>query len=291
MRLAFLGTPEAAVPALRALVGAGHDVAVVVTRPDRRRGRGAELSHSPVHLAADELGLVVGHSIEDVTRAGVARAVVVAFGSLIPAHVLARVPMLNVHFSLLPRWRGAAPVERAILAGDRETGVCVMSLEETLDTGPVHLVRRVDVDDKTLSQLTGELAQLGAAALVEVLGTPELLSSPQPQVGEATYAAKLMAETFHLDPAMSWDAFERTVRLERAFTIVGGRRLRVLRTHRLDAPGLEPGTVVAREGEVALALGDAAAALDEVQPEGARPMAGSAWWHGARLTTATARWA
>ncbi|MDE3064659.1 MAG: methionyl-tRNA formyltransferase, partial [Acidobacteriota bacterium] len=126
MRLAFLGTPAAAVPTLRALVEAGHDVEVVVTRPDRRRGRGGEVSHSPVQLAAEELGLRVAHSLDGLDALEVERGVVVAYGSLIPAEVLARVPMLNVHFSLLPRWRGAAPVARAILAGDDETGVSVM---------------------------------------------------------------------------------------------------------------------------------------------------------------------
>jgi methionyl-tRNA formyltransferase len=291
MRLAFLGTPAAAVPSLRALVEAGHDVAVVVTRPDRRRGRGGETSPSPVHLAARDLGLSVVHSLGDLEGVEADRGVVVAYGELIPPALLARLPMLNVHFSLLPRWRGAAPVERAILAGDRETGVSVMTLEEELDTGPVHAERRVDVDDKTLSELTYELAVLGSAALVEVLASPELLAHPQPQSGEVLYAAKLRAEHYHLDPAMTLDTFLRTVRLERAFTIVGGRRLRVRRTHGLSGAQGPSGTVVTAGDDVGFALADGVAALDEVQPEGARPMSGAAWWHGARLTTATARWA
>ena len=137
MRLAFLGTPSAAVPSLEALVYAGHEVALVVTRPDRKRGRGSELSPSPVKQAALGLGLPVSHSLKDLEGLGVERGIVVAYGALIPAAVLAVTPMLNVHFSLLPRWRGAAPVQRAILAGDEQTGVCVMTLEEALDTGPV----------------------------------------------------------------------------------------------------------------------------------------------------------
>ncbi len=290
MRLAFLGTPEAAVPSLRALVEAGHDVAVVLTRPDRRRGRGAETSHSPVHEAALDMDLAVAHELEDLDGAGVERGVVVAFGTILPAELLARIPMLNVHFSLLPRWRGAAPVERAILAGDEETGVSVMTIEATLDTGPVHAERRVAVADKTLSALTGELAVSGAAALVEVLASPELLAHPRPQVGEATYAAKLRPENFHLEPEMSVATFLRTVRLERAFTIIGGRRLRVTRAHGVATGSETPGVVVVGD-EVGLAVSDGVVALDEVQPEGARAMPGAAWWHGARLTTATARWA
>jgi methionyl-tRNA formyltransferase len=290
MRLVFLGTPEAAVPTLRALVAAGHEVEVVVTRPDRRRGRGAETSPSPVHRVAQELGVRVAHDLAGLDEVDVDRGVVVAYGALVPAAVLAVVPMLNVHFSLLPRWRGAAPVERAILAGDAETGVSVMSLEAELDTGPVHLARRVAVADKTASELTAELSILGAAAVVEVLASPELLAHPEPQRGEVTYAAKLRAENLHLEPEITADAFLRTVRLERAFTIIGGRRLRVLRAHALAIPATTAGSVVSSDGEVALATIDAVVALDEVVPEGARPMSGAAWWHGARLNAATAQW-
>ena len=142
-RLAYLGTPDMAVPPLRALVEAGHDVALCVTRPDRRRGRGKEETPSPVKAAATELGIPVSHDMDDLTTAGVELAVVVAYGRIIPARLLEQIPMVNLHFSLLPRWRGAAPVERAILAGDRVTGVCLMKVEEGLDTGPVYAVRTV----------------------------------------------------------------------------------------------------------------------------------------------------
>ena len=136
MRLVFLGTPEAAVPTLEAVVDAGHEVVLVVTRPDRRRGRGSELTPSPVKAAALRLGLSVTHRLADVADVDADRAVVVAYGAIIPETLLKKTPMLNVHFSLLPRWRGAAPVQRAILAGDEETGVSIISLEATLDTGP-----------------------------------------------------------------------------------------------------------------------------------------------------------
>ena len=124
-----------AVPSLTALVAAGHEVAIVVTRVDKRRGRGGELSPSPVKQAALALGLPVSHDVDDVLGKGIELGVVVAFGQLIKPHVLAEVPMVNSHFSLLPRWRGAAPVERAVLAGDAETGVCLMQLEGRVDTG------------------------------------------------------------------------------------------------------------------------------------------------------------
>ncbi len=289
MHLAFLGTPEPAVASLRALVAASHDVQIVITRPDRRRGRGAGLTASPVKVAAQELGIRVAHRLADLDEVEVERGVVVAYGAMIPAAVLERIPMLNVHFSLLPRWRGAAPVERAILAGDAQTGVSVMTLEAGLDTGPVHLERRVDVGDKTATQLTDELARVGARALVEVLASKELLAHPRPQVGEATYAQKLTAETFHLDPSMSQSLVLRTVRLGRAFALVEGRRLRVDEA-RVSVARVVPGSVSLVDGEVVLGAADGGIALVQVQPEGSRPMAAKAWWAGARLDGATARW-
>jgi methionyl-tRNA formyltransferase len=290
MRLAFLGTPEAAVPSLRALVNAGHDIVVVITRPDRKRGRGGALSPSAVKAEALTLGLRVAHRVSDLEGLDVERGVVVAYGAMIPAAVLERIPMLNVHFSLLPRWRGAAPVERAILAGDQETGVGVMSLEAALDTGPVHLERRVAVDNKTWSELMSELANLGAAALVEVLGSPTLLEHPTPQKGTATYAEKLTNETFHLLPSMNQTLMLATVRLERAFTFINERRIRVLRAHAqgpLDQPA---GSLAVVDGSVCLVASDGAIALDEVQPEGSRPMSASAWWAGARIGVDRSQW-
>ena len=278
MRLAFLGTPEPAVASLRALVEAGHDVRMVITRPDTRRGRGGARSASPVKRAAIELGLRVGHDGLDVER-----GVVVAYGALIPSALLERIPMLNVHFSLLPRWRGAAPVERAILAGDEQTGVAIMSLEAGLDTGPVHLERRVDVGTKTAAQLTDELAVLGAAGLVAVLASPELLEHPRAQVGEVTYAKKLTTETFHVTPDMPLDLIERTVRLGRAFTFVAARRLGIVAAHRGPVTPLPAGTVGTDGGAVVLSAADGSLVLERVRPEGGIDMSSTAWWAGARL--------
>ena len=282
MRLVFLGTPEAAVPSLEALVAAGHDLELVVTQPDRRRGRGGDTSASPVKAAAIRLGLRVADSLEALEGVEAQRGVVVAYGALIPASVLARIPMLNVHFSLLPRWRGAAPVERALLAGDRETGVGVISLEATLDTGPLHAEGRTLIAQKTASELTGELAQMGARLVTEVLASEEMLSHPWPQVGESTYAAKLTPETFHLSPEMSAQQALRVVQLERAYFKVQGQRLLILRAHEGDG-ALAPGALARRDATVYAGFADAALELSWVQPEGSRTMSGAAWWAGARF--------
>src|SRR3954453_18858121 len=170
MRLAYLGTPAASVPPLRALAAAGHEIAIVVTQPDKRRGRGGALIPSPVAAAAEELGLPVSHKVDAVLDAGVELGVVVAFGRLIKPHVLERVPMVNVPFSLLPRWRGAAPVERAILAGDPETGVCLMGLEEGLDTGLVCESGPVAIGrEETGDELRDRLVEVGSEMLVRRL--------------------------------------------------------------------------------------------------------------------------
>jgi methionyl-tRNA formyltransferase len=291
VRLAFLGTPEAAVPSLRSLVASGHDVALVITRPDRKRGRGAHLTASPVKACANELGLPVSDRLDALEGLEVERGVVVAYGRLIPADVLERVPMLNVHFSLLPRWRGAAPVERAILAGDAETGVSIMTLEADLDTGPVHLVHRVAVDDKTLGALLGELADLGARALTEVLSSPELLTRPHAQVGDATYATKLTKEDFHLSPSVSATQLLRIIRLGRADTEVHGRRLLVESATIYEGDVVAPGSVVVRDGRVVLGAVDGGIALEQVRPASGRSMSAVAWWAGARVDATVVRWA
>jgi methionyl-tRNA formyltransferase len=290
MRLAFLGTPEPALPSLRALVEGGHDVAIVITRPDQRRARGGEPTASPVKALALELGLRVGEHPREIEGLDVQRGVVVAYGALVSAALLEQVPMLNVHFSLLPRWRGAAPVERAILAGDETTGVSVMSLEATLDTGPVHLARSLAVGDKRASELTSELAQLGAQALLQVLASPSMLDHPSPQRGEATYAEKLTSETYHLVPSMEQSTLLRTVRLERAFVFVNGRRLRVLRAHAVANDDARGGALRLLDGDVVLVGAHGDVALDEVQPEGSRAMSAAAWWAGARLDVDDVAW-
>lgn len=277
MRLAFLGTPPAAVPPLRALVEAGHDVAVAVTQPDRRRGRGGDLVASAVKQAAVELGIPVTSRVDDVLDAGVERGIVVAFGKLIKAHVLEQVPMVNLHFSLLPRWRGAAPVERAILAGDHETGVCLMELDEGLDTGPVYECASIVIGPaETAAELRDRLTVLGTELLVRRLR--DGLGEPQPQAGEPTYAAKIERDELELNWTEPGAHLDRVVRLGRAWTTFRGKRLGVVRAALVGeapAPGVLEGLVVG--------TGDGSGLeLLEVQPEGRAAVSASAWRNGAR---------
>jgi methionyl-tRNA formyltransferase len=283
-RLAYLGTPDMAVPPLRALAAAGHDIVLCVTRPDRRRGRGGATSPSPVKAAATELQIPVTHDMDDVVSAGVELAVVVAFGRIIPARVLAQVPMVNLHFSLLPRWRGAAPVERAILAGDTETGVCLMKVEEGLDTGPVYAVRSVPIDDDvTLDELRVRLVDVGTALLVESLARGAAgLPAPVPQQGEATMADKIAKEDLHLDWTAPARQLHRAVRLGRAWTTFRGARLGVVEATvdvtGADTTGRPAGTLVGPT----VATGDGALVLRRVQPESRSPMSADEWLRGVR---------
>ncbi len=276
-RLVFCGTPDAAVPSLRALVAAGYDVASVLTRADARRGRRAAPSPSPVKAAATELGLPVSHDPADLLTADADLGVVVAYGRIISRSVLERLPMVNVHFSLLPRWRGAAPVERAILAGDERTGVCVMGLEEGLDTGPVHAVRERAVGPRdTADVLMAALAADGAELVVETLRAG--LGRGTPQRGEVTHAAKLGPDDRRLDWSGPADQLDRVVRIGGAWTTVGDLRLRVLDARPVDT-GPGPGRL---DGVVAgCAVGGLR--LVTVQPEGRGPVSAGDWLRGARL--------
>ncbi len=279
MRLAYLGTPEAAVPPLRALVAAGHDVEIVVTRADKRRGRGSALLPSPVKAAALEMGLPVTSDVDAVLGRGLDLGVVVAFGRIIKPHVLAEVPMVNLHFSLLPRWRGAAPVERAVLAGDPETGVCLMEVAEGLDEGGVHRTERTPIDpEETAAALRARLVEIGTGMLVGALA--EGLGPPAPQEGEVTYAAKVAPEELRLDWAEPAARSHARVRLGRAWTQVRGARLLVTRAANAEGPAGPPGEV---DAELGVACGDGRRLLLlEVQPAGKGPMPAAAWANGAR---------
>lgn len=272
MRLVYLGTPADAVPPLRALHAAGHEIVLVVTQPDRKRGRGGALVPSPVKGAALELGLRVvtpvraSEVVDAVSDAGADLGVVVAFGQLLPPALLDAIPggYVNVHFSLLPRWRGAAPVERAMLAGDAATGVCIMGVEAGLDTGPVYTRAHTPIGAaETAGELRARLVALGTDLLVATIAAVAT-TVPEPQVGEATYAEKLTVEEFRLDLTRPAAELARTVRAGNprpgAWLEVEGKRLKVLRAH------VEDGRFVP----------------DEVQPEGKRPMAASAWRAGHR---------
>jgi len=287
-RLVFLGTPEAAVPPLRALHADGFDISLVVTRADARRGRGKALSPSPVKAAALELGLPVSHRVDDVLDVGADLGVVVAFGRIIKPHVLDAVPMVNLHFSLLPRWRGAAPVERAILAGDAWTGVCLMDVAEGLDTGGVRAEAELEIGpDETADELRARLVEAGTSLLRHALRTG--LYPAEPQIGEPTYAAKIEPEELRLDWTRSAVELHRVVRVGGAFTTFRGKRLKVWRSHVLDdgalrrleaqgqsTDGLVPGALWGG----GVVTGDGVLGLHEVQPEGKGRMDAAAWQRG-----------
>lgn len=222
MRLAFMGTPEFAVPTLDALVAAGHDIVAVYSQPPRPANRGKKLTPSAVHSRADELGLEVRTPASlksDEEKAAFAAlnldaAVVAAYGLILPKAILdhPRLGCLNVHGSLLPRWRGAAPVQRAILAGDKKTGVMVMQMESGLDTGPVRATTETAVAGKTTGVLTAELAELGAELMVRVLGNIEAYPAVPQSEDDVTYATKIDKAETRLDFSASAEEVGRQVR-------------------------------------------------------------------------------
>ena len=275
-RLAFFGTPAAAVPVLEGLVENGFEVPLAVTRADTRRGRGTVVSPSPVKEAAEHLDVPVAHEPQAALDVDAELGVIVAYGRLIPRPVLERLPMVNLHFSLLPRWRGAAPVERAILAGDAETGVSLMQVEEDLDTGPVFASERVPIQSEmTAADLRAELVRVGTDLLLGTLAMG--FDEPRPQEGEATYAAKLDPAELHLDWKQPAEVLDRVVRIGGAWTTSRGRRLKVLASEPDEgslAPGLLDGTDVGTGAGVLRLIG--------VQPEGRAPMPAHAWLRGLR---------
>jgi methionyl-tRNA formyltransferase len=241
MRIVFMGTPEFAVPVLEALVDAGHDVVAAYSQPPRRGNRG-KTGPSPVHARAEGLGIEVRTPLtlrDPEAQAAFAAlgadvAVVAAYGLILPRPVLdaPRLGCLNVHASLLPRWRGAAPIQRAILAGDAETGVGIMQMEAGLDTGPVRLEGRTPIDGKTAGELTEELSAMGARLMVEVLGDMDAYPpGPQPAEG-VTYAPKIDKAEARLDFTRSPAEVERQVRAFNpapgAWFEFAGERVRVL---------------------------------------------------------------
>ena len=285
-RVAFLGTPALAVPVLEALVNDGVDVVHVVTRADKRRGRGSELMPSPIKECARRLGLPVGHSVDELLdihrREPIDLCVVVAYGALIKSHVLRILPMVNIHVSLLPRWRGAAPIERALLAGDTETGVCIMQVEEGLDTGGVFATARLPIDEHTTADdIRARLIADGTALLLQQLR--DGLSAPVPQAGEPTHAAKIDAGELRIDWSRDATTISRLIRLGGAWTTHRGRRLKI---HAADVRPVSCGTGVIRvvDGDVLVGTSNGALALRIVQAEGKTRMDAGAWANGAQLS-------
>jgi methionyl-tRNA formyltransferase len=239
---------------------------------------------SPVKAWALQHDLPVAHRLAALHDAAVDLVVVVAYGAMVSDALLATFPFLNVHFSLLPRWRGAAPVERAILAGDAETGVCVMGIVSALDAGPVYRRARTSVGRKTASELLAELAELGASSLLEVLGGGLPLPTPEPQVGEPTYAEKLSPSDFELRADDSAEVVLAKVRCERAFTTIDDNRFRILAAEACDDTG-PAGSV--EDGVFYASIGSWRPTV--LQPDGGRAMTTEAWMSG-RRGQSPARW-
>lgn len=299
MRVVFMGSPEFAVPCLRALAAA-HDVALVVSQPDKPAGRGGQLTAPAVKVAATDLGLPVlqprsartGELRDALAASGAELAVVVAYGKILPREVLEALPRgcVNVHASILPRYRGAAPVQWAVINHDAETGVAIMQLDEGMDTGPVLLERRVAIDpEETSGELLGRLAPIGAAALLEAIAGLEAgtLSAAAQDAAAATHApmlqksdglvdfgqpaARAAARIRGVDP---WPGAQAVLRRAGATT---GEPLKLFRaTHQETPPGdtAPPGTVIAIDARgLHVACGDGVCVIREVQAPGRKRMA------------------
>ncbi len=300
MRLVFAGTPAFAACSLRALVAAGHDIALVLTRPDRPAGRGMKLAASEVKQLAlkSALPLFQPASLRDplaqsrIRDAAADALVVAAYGLMLPPAVLAMptAGCINVHASILPRWRGAAPIQRAVLAGDTETGISIMRMEEGLDTGPVYLTHRLAIAaDDTAGSLHDKLAELGALAIVEALeaiADRSLQPVPQDSAG-VTYAAKISKEEAALDWSADAATLDRQVRAFNPFpgahSRFGGETLKIWKARPSDGSGA-PGTVVhAADGRIIVACGQGALEIEQVQRAGGRRMDAAEYVRGSGL--------
>ena len=290
-----MGTPDFAVPALEALVAAGHEVAAVYTRPPRPGGRGQRPRPSPVAARAAALGLEVRapaslkrpEAAAEVAALGAEVGVVVAYGLILPQPVLDAVPRgcLNIHASLLPRWRGAAPIQRALIAGDAETGVSIMAMEAGLDSGPVLLAEALPIGSgDTAGTLHDRLAALGARLIVEALGRLDgLVPVPQPATG-VTYASKIDKAEARVDwgrPAAEVDRLIRGLSpFPGAWAEVGGERVKLLMSEAVAGGGV-PGTVL--DERLTVACGEGAVRLLRLQRAGREAMEAEAFLRGLPL--------
>jgi methionyl-tRNA formyltransferase len=305
LRVAFMGTPDFSVPTLSEIVGAGHDVVGVYTQPPRPAGRGMEPKKSPVHAFAEEAGLPV-FTPKSVRRAdaqnefralGADVAVVVAYGLILPKPLLEAPPLgcLNLHASLLPRWRGAAPIQRAIMAEDKETGVMVMKMEEGLDTGPVALEDRLMIGlDATAGEIHDHLSLMGATLMLnalDLLERGELTFTPQPLEG-VTYAAKLSKDETRIDWSKHGAEVHNKIRGLSPYpgawfeALLGGKpeRIKVLRSVLVPGKG-EPGQLL--DASLTVACGTQAVRLTQVQRSGKRPTGGADFLRGFPLGKGT----
>lgn len=299
LRIAFLGTPDFAVPTLAALVAQGHDIPCVYSQPPRPKGRGLAENLGPVHefALASHIAVRTPLTLKDVAQQelfaslGADVAVVVAYGLLLPQAVLSapRLGCINLHASLLPRWRGAAPIQRAVMAGDAETGVMTMQMEAGLDTGPVLMAERLAIGRKTAGELHDALAHLGADLMVRTLGALERGSiTATPQTGEPVYAKKITKDEARIDwakPAAELDCLIRGLSpFPGAWCMANGERLKVLYAEPVSGNGV-PGTVL--DDALTIACGDGALRLVRVQRAGKAVMAADELLRGFALPPGT----
>jgi methionyl-tRNA formyltransferase len=302
LRLVFMGTPDFAVPTLSEIVGAGHDVVAVYTRAPQPAGRrGLELLPSPVAKQAERFKLPIftpkslkGPEAAEAMRAhGAEAAVVVAYGLILPKTILDVFPLgcFNLHASLLPRWRGAAPIHRAIMAGDSESGVMAMKMEEGLDTGPIAMAERVPIGaDMITGELHDKLARLGAKLMLVALSALErgtLQLKPQPDDG-VTYAAKIDKSETRIDWTKPWNEVHNHCRglspFPGAWFELAGSRVKVLRSTKGEGRGA-PGTVL--DDKLTIACGEGAVRLVELQRAGKQPMQAEEFLRGAAVARGT----
>jgi methionyl-tRNA formyltransferase len=302
LRLIFMGTPDCAVPALIELAARGHDIAAVYTRAPKPAGRGMDVQVTPVEREARRLGLKVetparlkGDDAAATFRAYKAdAAVVVAYGLILPKAILDAVPLgcFNIHASLLPRWRGAAPISRAIMAGDAETGVSIMRMDEGLDTGEIAMAERTTIGpDMSAGELHDMLARLGADAMLRALAVLErgtLQFTPQPEAG-VTYAEKISKSETRIDWSKPWREAHNHIRGLSPhpgawFELPDGTRVRARRSTRGESSGA-PGTVL--DDRLTIACADGAVRLTEVQRAGKQPMSADDFLRGTAMPRGT----
>jgi methionyl-tRNA formyltransferase len=283
-RIVYIGTPEIAVPPLRALVAAGFDVELVVTGVDKRRGRGSQTTANPVKTAAVELGIPVSHDINDVLQldSDGLLGVVVAFGNIISQKILQHAPMINIHYSALPRWRGAAPVERAILSGDATTAVCIIQVAEQLDAGDVLASSPCVIqEDDSVETLRNRLGQLALPLLIDICsnGVKEQIS----QTGEVVVARKISAQDLAIHWSSDAEQILRQIRVGNAFTFFDGKRFKIHEATQ-SSVSLPIGTIAVRDGNVLVGSQKGSVQLTTVQPEGKPRVLAKDWARGARLS-------
>lgn len=283
-KLAFFGTPNLSSSYLSALVENQFDVTTVITRPPKRRGRGSQLSPSPVEVMAKEFGIEVQYALGEVDLTSFEIGIVVAYGRLIPGNLLLK-PLVNIHYSLLPMYRGAAPMEASILNGDPVTGVSLMRISEEMDAGPIFDTREVAVDGLYLSELSEELTASGIQMLVEWLKKPyNWITEAVPQSGDASYAPKLVKDAFRLDWRDSALRLSRIVRLERAFALLEGRRILIEKADSCSKDhqslGQKHGEVVKVAGGFGIQCGEGVLRIASVRPEGRSSMSFESFLRG-----------